>query len=263
MRMVETYFLWFVFYSILGWVYETILCSTLEKRFINRGFLNGPYCPIYGFGALIVILTLRSVENVVLLFLMAAVLTSTLEYITSWGMEKLFHARWWDYSHKKWNINGRVCLLGAVAFGVLSLLIMKVVHPFVFLYTQKVPEKVLRYGSFALFALLLSDSLYTILSFLNFDQKLKEFSAELAEFTDQALFRYAETLKEKISETELHEKIGGIYERFRSRMNSQERRMLRAFPAFRSMRYNKHLQEFRKVIKKLEVVKKIKDRNRN
>ncbi|HHY52695.1 MAG TPA: putative ABC transporter permease, partial [Clostridiales bacterium] len=108
MRMVETYFLWFVFYSILGWVYETILCSTLEKRFINRGFLNGPYCPIYGFGALIVIVTLRSVENVVLLFLMAAVLTSTLEYITSWGMEKLFHARWWDYSHKKWNINGRV-----------------------------------------------------------------------------------------------------------------------------------------------------------
>ncbi len=261
--MVETYFVWFVFYSILGWVYETILCSALEKRLVNRGFLNGPYCPIYGFGAVIVIGVLGRVEPIIPLFLAAVVLTCTLEYVTSWGMEKLFHARWWDYSHKKWNINGRICLLGAVAFGSLSILLIKVIHPFVSFYTAKIPGIAMRYGSVFFFALLVADSLYTILSVLAFDQKLRELSAEIAEFTDQTIHRYAETLKEKISEKELHDKISGIYEGFRSRMNSQEHRMLKAFPAYKSMRYNKHLQEFRQALKKLEVVKKIKGRNRN
>lgn len=257
MLLVETYFIWFVCYSVLGWVYETILCSTLERRFISRGFLNGPYCPIYGFGAILVIAVLGDVDNIAALFLSGVVLTCSLEYVTSWGMEKLFHARWWDYSDKKWNINGRICLLGAVAFGSFSVLLIKGIHPPVAQLIGRIPRNFMHYGSLFLFLLLLADSFYTILSVSDFDQKLKELSAEIAGFTDGALHRYAETLKERVGEKELHEKISHAYERFRSRMNAQEHRMLKAFPAFRSMRYNKHLQEIRAAVKKL------KERNRN
>ncbi|MFA5468990.1 MAG: putative ABC transporter permease, partial [Sphaerochaetaceae bacterium] len=96
MAIIETYFLWFFFYSVIGWIYETILCSVAQKRFINRGFFNGPYCPIYGFGALLNILLLSEIKNLFLLFLAAFLLTTILEYVSSWGLEKLFHARWWD-----------------------------------------------------------------------------------------------------------------------------------------------------------------------
>ena len=89
----ETVFLWFMIYSFIGWLYETVLCSSLERKFVYRGFLNGPYCPIYGFGALLDIMILGNVESVPSLFLSSVLLTCTLEYFTSWAMEKLFHAK--------------------------------------------------------------------------------------------------------------------------------------------------------------------------
>ena len=112
---VEKYMIWLFFYSVVGWIYESTLCSVRAHKFINRGFLNGPYCPIYGWGAVLDILILGKVQNPVLLFFLGAIVTCSLEYFTSYIMEKLFHARWWDYSKRKFNINGRVCLLGAVA----------------------------------------------------------------------------------------------------------------------------------------------------
>ena len=125
-------FIYFFLYAIIGWMCEVVYCSIPEKKFINRGFLNGPYCPIYGVGALIIITFLMPyVSDPILVFFIGVILTSTLEYITSWGMEKLFHAKWWDYSDHKFNINGRVCLLNSLLFGLLCVVLMYVVHPFV------------------------------------------------------------------------------------------------------------------------------------
>ncbi|MBI4858102.1 MAG: putative ABC transporter permease [Acetobacterium woodii] len=125
-------FIYFFLYAIIGWMCEVVYCSIPEKKFINRGFLNGPYCPIYGVGALIIITFLMPyIHDPILVFFIGVLLTSTLEYITSWGMEKLFHAKWWDYSDHKFNINGRVCLLNSVLFGILCVILMYVVHPFV------------------------------------------------------------------------------------------------------------------------------------
>lgn len=134
-------FLWFILYSFFGWVYESILCSCTSHSLVNRGFLNGPLCPIYGFGAVTVILAFWWEPDISLwnLFLSSMVLTCTLEYITSWGMEKLFHARWWDYSDYRFQLNGRVCLLGAVAFGSFSVLLIKVVHPRVAALVNRLP----------------------------------------------------------------------------------------------------------------------------
>ena len=103
-----TYFLYFIIYSFLGWLYESILCSITGKKLVNRGFLNGPVCPVYGFGALLIVLVFYGKETSLLpLFLSSMVLTSVVEYFTAVLLEKLFHARWWDYSGRPFNIHGR------------------------------------------------------------------------------------------------------------------------------------------------------------
>ena len=129
MLMLEYLFLWFLFYSFAGWVYESILVSVSERRLVNRGFLNGPICPIYGCGAVLAIVLLHDLHNPFAVFLISSIGACMLEYVTSWGMEKLFHARWWDYSHRRFNIQGRICLLGAIVFGLLGVLITDVIQP--------------------------------------------------------------------------------------------------------------------------------------
>jgi len=128
---ISLLFTYFILYALIGWLCEVAYCSIPEKKFVNRGFLNGPYCPIYGVGALIIVFFLGPyIHNPVKVFLIGMVTTSILEYITSWGMEKTFHAKWWDYSSHKFNINGRVCLKNSILFGVMSLALMYVLHPF-------------------------------------------------------------------------------------------------------------------------------------
>lgn len=126
------YFLAFMIYSFFGWCMEVLLVFIENKKFVNRGFLLGPYCPIYGHGCLLIVLLLRRyMDNPLVLFVLAMVLCMSLEYLTSYLMELVFKARWWDYSDKKYNINGRVCLETAIPFGILGSLIMYLVHPFV------------------------------------------------------------------------------------------------------------------------------------
>lgn len=130
---VEYYILLFFISSMLGWLME-VCCKLVQfGRFINRGFLIGPYCPIYGFGAVLVTAMLsRYAADPVVVFVLAMVVCGTLEYLTSYLMEKLFHARWWDYSHKPFNINGRVCAGTLIPFGLLGLCMIYGVKPFLF-----------------------------------------------------------------------------------------------------------------------------------
>ena len=112
-------FLLLMAYSFLGWCGEMVYCSLGQGKLCEkRGFLNGPLCPIYGHGALLVLAALGGSTNPLVTFAAGAVLTSAVEYVTSYLMEKLFHMRWWDYSHKRWNLNGRVCLQNSTIFGL-------------------------------------------------------------------------------------------------------------------------------------------------
>ena len=108
-----------------------IYCSAGQRKLCEkRGFLNGPICPIYGHGALVVLFCLNGgCKNPLLTFLLGAVLTSLVEYVTSYAMEKLFHMRWWDYSHYKFHINGRVCLLNSTLFGLASVFLCHLANP--------------------------------------------------------------------------------------------------------------------------------------
>ena len=112
-----------------------------QKRFIDRGFLIGPYCPIYGVGAILITFLLeRYTSDPIALFIMAIVVCGSLEYVTSYLMEKIYHARWWDYSQRKYNINGRVCLNTIIPFGLLGMFIMYVSNPFFLAQIEKMPE---------------------------------------------------------------------------------------------------------------------------
>lgn len=131
MEKFLTYFCIFFTYSVIGWVIESTLVSIHEKKIINRGFLIGPYCPIYGYGSLVMILYLDQYKNnIVTVFFLAIIICSILEYLTSYLMEKLFKARWWDYSENKFNLNGRICGKNACLFGIGGVIIIYLVHPF-------------------------------------------------------------------------------------------------------------------------------------
>ena len=123
MKSIYIIILIFFIYSFIGWFNEVIIQLINKKKFVNRGFLIGPICPIYGFGGTLIILLLRRYENdPLILFIMAIIICSIIEYFTSYFMEKIFKNRWWDYSDKKFNINGRICLECAIPFGILGVI---------------------------------------------------------------------------------------------------------------------------------------------
>jgi len=147
---ISKWFLWFLLYSFAGWVYESILFSIALGHWVNRGFLYGPLCPIYGTGAMLALLILRKhVKNAVPLFFIGALLATVVEYTTSVVLERLFHQTWWDYSQFPFNIHelaslnihGRVSLYGAIAFGVMVVLLIKVVHPRIEVLTERIADK--------------------------------------------------------------------------------------------------------------------------
>ena len=129
--MFYTYFLLFIIYSVIGWILEIVFSLFELKKIVNRGFLIGPYCPIYGAGCLLLILLLSDyADNTLVLFALAIIICSILEYVTSWLMEKIFKLRWWDYSNMKFNINGRICLETMIPFGIIGVVVVKYVNPF-------------------------------------------------------------------------------------------------------------------------------------
>lgn len=138
---IEIYFLLFIIYSAIGWTMEVIGKFIELKRFVNRGFLIGPCCSIYGVGAILITLLLKNFTyNVIILFIMSILVCGILEYGTSYFMEKFFKARWWDYSKRKFNINGRVCLNTIVPFGLLGCFIVYIANPFFFTQLEKIPD---------------------------------------------------------------------------------------------------------------------------
>ena len=128
---LKQYFLLYMIYSLLGWLCEVIATYDKQKGFVNRGFLIGPYCPIYGICSILMILLLNNYKDIFLLFIMSIIICSFAEYITSYLMEKLFNARWWDYSKKPLNLNGRVCLRNSLFFGIMGVILIKYINPFI------------------------------------------------------------------------------------------------------------------------------------
>lgn len=161
--IISKYFLLFVFYSFLGWLMEVTQGYVRHKKIVNRGFLIGPYCPIYGYGTISMTLLLKGYANdPIVLFVMAIVICSILEYTTSFVMEKLFKIRWWDYSNRKFNINGRICLETMIPFGILGCLMIYFVNPFMFAIIDMIPSNLINIIAVILFIIYLVDNAVSI-----------------------------------------------------------------------------------------------------
>ena len=277
MKTIETWFLWLMIYSVIGWVYESTICSIGQRKLINRGFLNGPYCPIYGTGAVLVLLVLGRIQNPVLLFFAGAVLTCSLEYLTSWLMEKLFHARWWDYSKRKCNIGGRVCLIGAVVFGAFSVVLILVLHPWVKSLTDRLTDTALTWICAILLVGIVSDLIVTVKGLLGthavfaeyavlLQQKRRELSEKLRLGAEEGRERIRELSaeermklreaaelgaeeREKIRRT-TEEERERFYAKLQMRLNAQQRRTINSFPQWKLTRNNEVLDGLREAMEK-------------
>ena len=192
LHTIEIYFLLFISYAFLGWCME-VTCKFIQyKKFINRGFLIGPYCPIYGWGALaITILLKRYMEDPLVLFVMSTLICSIIEYLTSYFMEKKYHARWWDYSNKKFNINGRICLETLIPFGILGVAIMYGTNPILFKLYNQIPQLVKNILTVILFIGFIVDNIISsnIISSINVEENklIKDNTEEITEKIKQVL----------------------------------------------------------------------------
>lgn len=261
MLIVLRCFVMFMLYSFLGWFCEVVYCSIPAGKFINRGFLAGPICPVYGFGALIVVYLLTPVADYpAAVFVCGAVLTSALEYFTSFLLEKIFHTKLWDYSHKRWNIHGRVCLLNSVLFGILSLAVMNLLHPFTVRLVSSLNDLWLIILGSVLLALLLTDTVTSVRAMLLMSaklEKLHETMEEMREKLSSLPWEQGLLLRERLDEwlsqrQALGEELGRRLEYYRDRMREAafsmgwgQRRILKAFPHMKSIRHPEAMRNLR------------------
>ena len=162
--MFYSYCILFFIFSFLGWVMEVTLTLITDKKFVNRGFLLGPCCPIYGCGCILLNLLLQNyVNNNIVLFILTMFTCSLLEYITSFLMEKIFKLRWWDYSQMRFNINGRICLETMAPFSILGVLAIKYATPFFITNINKLSEKAILIISIILTTLFIIDVIISLI----------------------------------------------------------------------------------------------------
>lgn len=158
-------FLVFFIYSVVGYILEVIVTSLPAKKLnLNRGFMIGPYIPIYGTGAIAMsFLLAKYQDDLLVLFIMSTIICSVIEYLTSYIMEKIYKLRWWDYSHKKFNINGRICLTSSIFFGLGGVLIMKFINPLITKLFTITPNLVLIIIAVIAFLIFITDLIISII----------------------------------------------------------------------------------------------------
>ncbi|MEG2457304.1 MAG: putative ABC transporter permease [Bacilli bacterium] len=181
-ELFEKWFLLFLIYSFVGWLLEVVNGLIYEKKFINRGFMIGPFCPIYGVGALLITFLLQGfISYPLILFIMASVIFSSLEYVTSYLMEKIFNARWWDYSNTKYNLNGRICFDTMLPFSILGCVVMYLTNPFFKKLLNLIPSNILNILFIVLSVLFILDLLISFKIIINFKHITKRISLDSTE----------------------------------------------------------------------------------
>lgn len=268
MNLLTDYLWYFIIYSFLGWCSEVIFATLKDGEFVNRGFLNGPVCPIYGFGAVLVIYTLTPIkENVLILFIGSVILTTLLEGFTGFILEKLFHTHWWDYSSEPFNFKGYVCARFSVLWGFACILIVDVFHPLIAYAVMIIPPALKIFLLVIIFIVFIYDSIITIAGILKFNRYLeqldklscfiKELSDEIGQkLSDKTLetMEIGNDLKEKA--TEFKENINLKKEQLENTKKEYEtllqnklsrHRLLKAFPNAKSNQYNVILQKLKEL----------------
>ena len=199
LELISKYFLLFIMYSSAGWIVETLWVSWCNKKIVDRGFLIGPYCPIYGCGAILIIVFLQRFSySPILLFLITTLVCGVLEYLTSWIMEKVFKARWWDYSHVKFNLNGRICLHNLIAFGIMGLAVVYLINPYFEKWVGLLDEKHLNNLGFILWTIFIVDLVVSTIVVYGFRKVTEKINREsVADNTEQITKMVRESLAQR------------------------------------------------------------------
>lgn len=262
----------FMAFSVCGWACETVVCSVSARHLINRGFLNGPYCPIYGCGSLAAIALLRDVHNPLCVFLLGGLVTCSIEYATSWAMERLYHASWWDYSKRPLNIHGRVWIGGFVEFGSGIMVVLYLAYPGLCYLLGLMPPGQLELLALALATVFWSDFAVTQTHMTGFRRKMDYLRGEVSLHVQTARdalpsradlegaagwarlmgssvtaqvrgMGQAAATSLSLLPARLTAALAGIPERFVAKLNAQERRVMSAYPALRPAKYQRLVDE--------------------
>lgn len=276
----------FFIYGFLGWCAEVAFAAFKQHSFVNRGFLNGPICPIYGIGVTVVVAALKPyVGNLILLYITSTILVTFLEWLTGFLLEKLFHHRWWDYSNMPLNIGGYVCLLFSLVWGVACVLIVKLIYPLTNKLVSFIP---VWFGKFLLVLLTITifvDICITVQGILKFNKRLAlmdDIAKELRNISDQIgeniydsmmdsletqdrLKARAEVILERVDEMkqENTEEVKARIESMRQRADElrskyekmaklptfTSRRILRAFPKMIPLEHVREFGQLRRILK--------------
>ncbi len=223
----------FFIYCFVGWIWECCYCSVVEGKLINRGFLNGPVIPIYGCAATGMLLVFfnpgmkeivddSSFKSYVIIFLLGMFVASAFEYFTSWIMEVLFHAKWWDYSHIPLNIRGRICFPVACFWGLMAIVLTRFLHPLVISFIERFPRVFFERIGYVILILFIGDLVSTIVATVKIEQKITLITKIKGELSNIATgIRNAEVsgkneFKKRYGETAL----GDVIEHFMDRVDA-------------------------------------------
>lgn len=184
MTFIKIYICFFI-YSIIGWIWESFLCSSVElKKLVNRGFFLGPYCPIYGLGATLSYLLLRDIGSATLIFILASIVSCTIEYIVGYILEKIFKDRWWNYDNYPFQLHGRVCLYGLVIFGLANVVIVKISTPFLMFSLSVIKDSILIGLAISISLVSFVDLIITISARKKLNKRLSNIHERLEEKAD-------------------------------------------------------------------------------
>ena len=249
---------YFIVYSFIGWLIESLYKSFLQKKWIDSGFLNGPICPIYGIGALIMYLFLNNYKmNLILVFILGVIILSIWEFLVGIFLEKAFNTKYWDYSNNKFNIKGRICLFNSLCWGVLAVIFIAFLHPFISSKIDLIPQNILIIAVSILSAYIVGDTIQSVVKLKTLDKRLEK------------LKELNETIKEKLSELnnikittpdysknlqELVEKLQVQQDKLKCKVTKQTTKLKNAFPTMKSEKITEFLSQ------KIEEIREIKEK---
>ena len=270
---------YFIIYAFAGWVIEVVFHAVSFGKVVNRGFLNGPVCPVYGFGVLAVFALIGALPvntgeavNVLYVFVVGMLLATTVEVLAGWLLDICFHAKWWDYSDKPFNLHGYICLEYSVIWGIAIVIVVKIAHPLIQRTSvDLIPESIGWWILLVCYLVLLTDLIVTIAEIRGLNKTLAEVdkirgslravSDDLTEKIAESAIHTSQILEEgkvqrALGKAETRDKVTLLIERMPNFHRRGHARILRAFPQLSPRQYSEALEDLKK---KLPEFKKKRD----
>ena len=244
MEIFTKFLAYFIIYSLFGWILESIYKTIYEKKIVNSGFLYGPFCPIYGIGALIMYFILDGYkENLFLVFIIGFIVLSIWEYIVGFLLEKIFKTKYWDYSEKKFNIQGRICLTNSFIWGTLGVIFIYFIHPNISKTVEQIPLKLLYFVTYGSIIYIVIDLVYSIINLNDLSKKVDKIK-EIGESIKQRLQEIKKLANSPIKIRAIEQIISDLKkqeEALRENLIKKTNDLKKKFPTMKSDKFSEFL----------------------